>query len=145
MVIVNGHSTSAAPNHHRQNRCRERPGSRTRRNKSRKSDLQSAIHDGIQEGIVDAHNSGVYLPSDRYVSPMLRQTFDQSWARWKLREAEEKEALALIEAAEQAEKLAMEREQIKLFGGDVGDDVSLCEPMLRVMSYLFGGIDYTDP
>lgn len=85
------------------------------------------------------------MPSDRRISPALRQTFDQSWARWKAREAEEeKQAIAAIEELKAAQA-QLEQEQIKLFGGDVGDDVSLCEPMLRVLSYLFGDIDYTDP
>ena len=95
--------------------------------------------DDFEGAILDAHDPTIYLPSDRNkVSPALRQTFDQSWQRWKSREAEE---AALVEM----DKLQLEQEQIKLFGGNVGDDVSLCEPMLRVLSYLFGDIDYTDP
>jgi len=41
--------------------------------------------------------------------------------------------------------MQLEQEQIKLFGGELDDDVSLCEPMLQVVFHLFGGIDYTDP
>jgi hypothetical protein len=57
--------------------------------------------------------------------PLLRPDFDQGWQRWKLREAEQ--------------------EQQRLFGGDSGDDGSLCLAMLDVMIRLFGDIDYRDP
>lgn len=102
---------------------------------SRKSALQQYEYN---EGILDARDSTFSLPSDRIQpSPLLRQNFDQSWQRWKAREAEEK---VLIEAI----RLQQEHEQ-RLFGGDFDDDVSLCEPMLGVLMSLFGDIDYTDP
>lgn len=132
MVIASGHSTNA---HHRQNRRRERPGSRTRRNVPRKVNSQN----DFSEGILDARDDNVPLPSDRTrPSPILRQNFDQSWQRWKAREAEEK---ALTEMDR------MQLEQERMFGGDVGDDVSLIPDtaMLDVVMSLFGDIDYIDP
>lgn len=39
----------------------------------------------------------------------------------------------------------LEEAQRRMFGGEVGDEVSLCEPMLRVIISLFGDVDYTDP
>jgi hypothetical protein len=39
----------------------------------------------------------------------------------------------------------LENEQRRLFGGDVGDDVSLLPAMLDVVRFLWGDIDYTDP
>ena len=81
------------------------------------------------------------LPSDKTrPSPLFRQNFDQSWQRWKARQAEEK-ALA------EMDKLQLEQEQLRLFGGDVDDDVSLdLKPaMLSVVMRLFGDIDYIDP
>lgn len=79
------------------------------------------------------------LPSDRTrPSPLFRQNFDQSWQRWKEREAEEK-ALA------EMDKMQLEQEQLLLFGGDIDDDVSLCPAMLSVVMGLFGDIDYVDP
>jgi hypothetical protein len=135
MVITNGYNL-AGPNH-RQNRRRERPGSRIR--KGRKSHIQSSIQSDFQEGILDARDSDLSLPSDvSKPSPLLRQNFEQSWNRWKTRQAEEK-------AIAEMDRMQLEQEQIKLFGGDVNDDVSLCEPMLEVVYRLFGGIDYTDP
>ena len=133
MTILNGY-TNAAP-HHRQNRRRERPGSRTRRTISRKSVIQSTIN----EGILEARDSSVPLPSDKAKpSPLLRQNFDQSWQRWKARQAQEA-------AAASFQQLQLEQERMLLFGGEVDDDVSLCAPMIGVLISLFGDIDYTDP
>lgn len=132
MVLTNGYTTTP---HHRQNRRRERPGSRTRRTITRKSNLQL----DCVEGLLDARDSSVPLPSDRTrPSPLFRQNFDQSWQRWKAREAEER-ALA------QMDKMQLEQEQQRLFGGEVDDDVSLCPSMLNVVYHLFGDIDYIDP
>ena len=121
--------------HQRQNRRRERPGSRARRTITRKSNIQY----DCAEGLLDARDKGVLLPSDKArPSPLLRQNFDQSWQRWRTRQAEEK---ALVEM----DRLQLEREQQRLFGGDVDDDVSLIPAMLGVLESLFGGIDYIDP
>lgn len=46
---------------------------------------------------------------------------------------------------EEMDRMQLEQEQMNLFGGDIDDDVSLCEPMLQVVFRLFGGLDYTDP
>lgn len=132
MVILNGSTNSP---HHRQNRRRERPGSRTRRTINHKSNIRYEC----SEGILEAYDPTISLPSYRSnPSPLLRHNFDQSWQRWKEREAEEK-------AMAELERIQHEREQQRLFGGDLDDDVSLCEPMLGVLMSLFGDIDYTDP
>ncbi|KAL2074756.1 hypothetical protein VTL71DRAFT_8535 [Oculimacula yallundae] len=108
MVTMNGYTVT--PNH-RQNRRRERPGSRTRRTITRKASVQYELH----EGIMDAHDAEVYLPSDKArPSPLLRQNFDQNWQRWKARQAEEK-ALA------EMDRIQSEQEQLLLFGGELGD------------------------
>jgi hypothetical protein len=132
MVTMNGYTVTP---HHRQNRRRERPGSRSRRTITRKSNIQNEY----TEGLLDAYDSSVTLPSDKArPSPLLRENFHQNWQRWKAREAEEK-ALEL-------EKLQLEQEeQQRLYGGDVSDDVSLCPAMLSVVMSLFGDIDYIDP
>lgn len=132
-MVLNGYT--ATP-HHRQNRRRERPGSRTRRTITRKSNIQF----DCVEGLLDARDTSVPLPSDRIrPSPLLRQNFDQSWQRWKAREAEER-ALAEMDKMQ-----LLEQEQQRLFGGEVDDDVSLCPSMLNVVFHLFGDIDYIDP
>ncbi len=134
MVTTNGYTVTP---HHRQNRRRERPGSRTRRTITRKANVQYDVH----EGLLDARDAEVYLPSDKSrPSPLLRQNFDQSWQRWKARQAEEK-ALA------EMDKMQFEQQQLMLFGGELGDDVSLIPDtaMLDVVVGLFGDIDYIDP
>lgn len=131
-VVLNGFTPTP---HQRQNRRRERPGSRTRRSLTRKSN----IHEACEQGIYDARDASVFLPSDKPTpSPLLRQSFDQSWERWKAREAEQK-ALAEMDQTQ------LEREQQWLFGGEVDDDVSLCASMLQVVMGLFGDLDYADP
>ncbi|TVY36184.1 hypothetical protein LSUB1_G007212 [Lachnellula subtilissima] len=132
MVIMN--EFTVTPNH-RQNRRRERPGSRSRRTITRKSSIQNEY----TEGLLDAYDSSVSLPSDKArPSPLLRENFHQTWQRWKAREAEE---MAL-----QLEKVRLEQaEQQRLYGGEVSDDVSLCPAMLCVVMSLFGDIDYIDP
>jgi hypothetical protein len=132
MGPVNGFTITP---HHRQNRRRERPGSRTRRTITRKSNVQFDCSEGLEY----ARDIDVPLPSDKTrPSPLLRQNFDQSWQRWKAREAEER-------ARAQMDKMQLEREQQRLFGGEVDDDVSLCPSMLNVVLHLFGDIDYIDP
>jgi len=40
----------------------------------------------------------------------------------------------------------MEAQRLRFFGGEVGEEVSLLEPMLKVVMDLFDGdIDYQDP
>ncbi|TVY14495.1 hypothetical protein LARI1_G009014 [Lachnellula arida] len=132
MVTMNGFTVT--PNH-RQNRRRERPGSRSRRTITRKSSIQNEY----TEGLLDAYDPSVSLPSDKTrPSPLLRENFHQTWQKWKAREAEER--------ALQLEKLQLEQaEQQRLYGGEVSDDVSLCPAMLSVVMSLFGDIDYIDP
>ena len=105
MGPVNGFTTTP---HHRQNRRRERPGSRTRRTITRKSNVQFDCAEGLEY----ARDTSVPLPSDKTrPSPLLRQNFDQSWLRWKAREAEERTLAEM-------DKMQLEREQQRLFGGE---------------------------
>lgn len=40
----------------------------------------------------------------------------------------------------------VEAHQLRIFGGEAGDEVSLMEPMLQVVKHLFDGYtDYEDP
>jgi hypothetical protein len=119
----------------RQNRRRERPGSRTRHTISRKTN----VLDDCNEGCPDSRDADPLPPSSKAIPrPLFRQDFDQCWQRWKLRQAEE-------EAQTEMDRLLLEQEQQRLFGGDSGDDGSLCLAMLDVVMRLFGDIDYTDP
>jgi len=110
--------------HERRNRRRERPGSRKRRTLSRKGGLQFEYDDGLSV----ARDKSLLLPSDYpKPSPLLRQNFDQSWRRWKAREAEEEAEAKEAEAKTQD----IVREQHRLFGGEVDDDE------LRVLGILY--------
>jgi len=41
---------------------------------------------------------------------------------------------------------ALEAERVRMFGGEAGDELSLCAPMLDVVMTLFdGNVDYEDP
>lgn len=47
---------------------------------------------------------------------------------------------------QQQEDQALEAQRLRFFGGEIGDEVSLLEPMLKVVTDLFdGNIDYEDP
>ncbi|OCK74236.1 hypothetical protein K432DRAFT_420409 [Lepidopterella palustris CBS 459.81] len=46
----------------------------------------------------------------------------------------------------QQQEEALEAQRLRLFGGEAGDEVSLLEPMLKVVTDLFDGhLDYIDP
>jgi len=139
MVLTSSNGGYTVTPNHRQNRRRERPGSRTRRTITRKASIQAEY----AEGLIDAFDLDVRLPSDRSnPSPLLRQNFDNAWQKWKAREEEQK-----LEREERERELLLEleREQLRLFGGEVDDDVSLFAPMLNVVWRLWGDIDYIDP
>ena len=122
MAIKTSYTTTSTL---RQNRRRERPGSRTRRTISHKANILNDCNDPLPPS------------SKANPRPLLRQDFDQCWQRWKLRQVEE--------AQTEMDRLLLEQEQQRLFGGDSGDDGSLCLAMLDVVMRLFGDIDYTDP
>jgi hypothetical protein len=123
-------SMDKAVMHQRKNRRRERPGSRNRWSTTRKSHMQQYWLEDIDE----AHDPSPLPFEKSRSSPILRQNFDQSWERWKARDGPK--ALS---------KMQLEQEQLRLCGGDVDDDVCLCEPMLQVVIHLFGALDYSDP
>lgn len=108
----------------------------------------------VADGVEVARDSSIALPFEyAQPSPLRRRTFEQSWQIWKAREASaqadrdaEIEAQRFRERESESKRREMESEQCRLFGGDVGDDVSLCPAMLDVVRFLFGGeIDYDDP
>ncbi|KAF2873973.1 hypothetical protein BDV95DRAFT_604190 [Massariosphaeria phaeospora] len=72
--------------------------------------------------------------------PLANQPTDhwhQTYTAWQTR---------LQIQQEQAQALEAERLRIHYFGGEAGDEVSLLEPMLKVVMDLFDGeIDYEDP
>src|SRR3954452_8536109 len=121
----------------RRNRRRSRPGSRTRNKHEASVDRRAAI-----EGIELAKDNVLHFPSyGRFERPTIERyyDFDQSWLSWKEREKVEEERKRLEKVA------ALVEEQQRIFGGEIGDEVSLCDAMLGVVVSLFGDIDYIDP
>lgn len=119
--------------HHCKNRRRVRPGARKRHALAHKGYMS----DELNEGMGMAHDHTLSLPSESPVSP-LRQNYERSWRAWKAREAEQR-------AVERERTELEDKEHYRLFGGEVDDDVSLCNSMLDVVYSLWGDIDYTDP
>lgn len=86
-----------------------------------------------------SHADPDYAPFNKTkASPTRNDDFDQIWEQWQYRKA-------VDAAAADLKRTQLEQEQIKLCGGELDDDVSLCEPMVRVLMDLFGDIDYIDP
>ncbi|KAF2120176.1 hypothetical protein BDV96DRAFT_319999 [Lophiotrema nucula] len=77
-----------------------------------------------------------FQPSHFSSATQLANHWHQTYSAWqsRLREGKERE-----EAYREAQRL-------RFFGGEAGDEVSLLEPMLKVVTDLFDGdIDYEDP
>ncbi|KAA8568674.1 hypothetical protein EYC84_007679 [Monilinia fructicola] len=123
-------STSSPPIHHRQNRRRERPGSRARRTISRKA----------------------VLATDVWIRWKARQAAELEMLAMKenMRQLEMEREMMVGEAKVREEK-ELERIQRRLFGGEEDDeavscDIDLCPAMLDVVMRLFDGeVDYLDP
>jgi hypothetical protein len=108
---------------HRPNRRRQRPGSCSRR-------VITHIQGTAPGGIYDTRDVRLYLSSKATPSD-LQQSLDCNCVKFTATDAGEDEQL--------------EQERRRLFGGVVGDDISLCGSMLEVVLHLFGGLDYADP
>lgn len=120
----------------RTNRRRERPGARARRALSRKSALSNDISEGFDIAYSPAKLPQGYPSSKR---PYAHQ--DSYWGQKERAEIQE-EYQAMLER----ERIELEMEQRRFFGGDeADDDVSLLPAMLDVVHFLWGGIDYVDP
>ncbi|KAH8600128.1 hypothetical protein B0O99DRAFT_682583 [Bisporella sp. PMI_857] len=142
MIIPN---TAVRP-YSRQNKRRERPGSRKRRTLAQ----TSLTYNNVKEGIADSHNSTIHLPPES--SLMLQQTFDEYRVPCEAlaRTAEEKvcdgEEKAITKAWADMDVMQKQKEQLRMFGGEgFDDDASLIEPMKRVLFDLFGDIDFGYP
>lgn len=90
-----------------------------------------------------------YAPSP---SPLLRQSFDASWMRWKARgnSISTTSSSGLSEGIDTWGEQALKMEERRIFGGGVEDDIEelgldLCPAMLDVVKFLWGDVDYTDP
>lgn len=86
---------------------------------------------------MDTNASG-YSASSFQPFPLANAPSDhwhQTYTAWQDRIHNEREQEKLREA-----------QRLRFFGGEVGDEVSLLEPMLKVVTDLFDGMtDYEDP
>jgi hypothetical protein len=64
------------------------------------------------------------------------------YSQWQDRAREQQQNQIM---REQQEAAAAEAQRLLIFGGEAGDEVSLCAPMLSVVMNLFNGrLDYED-
>jgi len=115
---------------HNRKRTRSRPRNRSASNqKSRSFSLSST-------------SSFASIPS----SPTQRNPalhWHQQYSQWQNRSQSQQQLQA---QREHQEAMAAEKQRLRIFGGETGDEVSLCAPMLQVVMGLFNGaLDYEDP
>jgi tetrahydromethanopterin S-methyltransferase subunit G len=91
--------------------------------------MRESIQHDFDEGITVARDCSLWLPSEKYP-----QCTCDCWREENDRLDQEDEQCQMFVD-----------EQFRLFGGDVGDDVSLLPAMLEVVRFLWGDIDYIDP
>jgi len=117
---------------HNRKRTRSRP-----RNRCRKSPSASA------SPLVQSSPSFPVSPLAQRPANFWHQPYSQLQERLKQQKALQEQHM---KARDSYERAMMEVEQLRMFGGEAGDEVSLCKPMLDVVMTLFNGnIDYKDP
>jgi hypothetical protein len=73
-----------------------------------------------------------------------QQTADHWQSQWMQWQDRLRQQDSMKQQRERTEAMAAEAQRLHIFGGEMGDDVSLCAPMLQVVTGLFGGLDYDD-
>ncbi|ORY13385.1 hypothetical protein BCR34DRAFT_586536 [Clohesyomyces aquaticus] len=111
---------------HNRKRTRSRPRHRTRSNHTRNPSVDTVSS-------YSTTNSSFQPPLPFPLANRPVDHWQQTYSAWQTRLRYEEEQ-------------AMEAQRLRLFGGEIGDDVSLFEPMLKVVTDLFdGSTDYEDP
>lgn len=127
-LFTNLHPSQMGARHNRR-RTRSRPRNRNSAQKSRSFINLSSPLIASSSPTSSSQRSGMY--------------WHQQYSQWqdRLREQQQHQALH-----EQQEAAAAEAQRLRIFGGEAGDEVSLCAPMLQVVMGLFNGrLDYEDP
>ncbi|KAF2461974.1 hypothetical protein BDY21DRAFT_4784 [Lineolata rhizophorae] len=88
-----------------------------------------------QSSFASASSSLNQFPAHR--SPVNH--WHHQYAAWQERAALQRREQADCDERRRKENL------VRVFGGEADDEVSLCEPMLKVVMALFDDIDYVDP
>ncbi len=112
-------------------------GHRHNRRRSRQPPLKLApkfLKPHSYHSVLSAHDliKQDEVPTCKSLSNLQARHWRQRYVQWQERQRREKAEIS-------------EQERCRVFGGEVGDEVSLCYPMLMVVFDLFGGIDYEDP
>ncbi|KAH8585489.1 hypothetical protein B0O99DRAFT_696427 [Bisporella sp. PMI_857] len=146
-------SNTAVLPYNRQNRHRERPGSRKRRNIAR----NSLAYDDARRDFGNAHASTIYSLPRSETSVLLQHSFQEHCTSYKAPELEQGvceakkkicggEAKVIPNAQIEMDTPQQQNERMRIFGGDgVDDDESLIKPMQQVLLDLFGDTDYGYP
>jgi hypothetical protein len=83
------------------------------------------------------------LSSTTFPNQRSLTNWHQQYSQWQDRVREYQQIQAM---REQQEAEAAEAQRLRIFGGEVGDEVSLCPAMLETVLFLFNGrLDYEDP
>jgi hypothetical protein len=110
---------------HNRKRTRSRP---------RHRDAQHTRTPSIDTEASFSSNPSVSQPSYFSIANQRANHWHQTYLAWQNRQREQQQHVQALEA------------QLRMFGGEAGDDMSLIEPMLNVVTSLFdGSTDYTDP
>lgn len=119
---------------HKHNRRRIRP-------RSRNHGPSPTSFDGIlsSSGLTESApaftpraNKATFVPQYNRLTDLSAQHWHNRYNSWQTRERQQRQ--------EQEAAAKLEADQCRLFGGEPGDDVSLCFKMLEY----FGGLDYID-
>jgi len=89
---------------------------------------------------LDTNSSHSSFPSPSFFQPSAIPLASQPANHWHQTYS------AWQDRLRQQEKDTLEAQRLRFFGGEAGDEVSLFEPMLKVVTDLFDGhTDYVDP
>lgn len=117
---------------HNRKRTRSRP-----RNRNNRKPSCASIIPLIQQSPTFPGSSFAQKPPNHW---------HQQYSQWQERIKHQKTLQEEQARARETYERAMEAERLRMFGGEAGDEVSLCAPMLDVVMTLFNGnIDYQDP
>ncbi len=125
---------------HSKRRSRNRPRHRT------SASLPFVPAEPITNANIFIGSTALSYPYDRSATNG-RQHWQQQYEAWqaRVRQQEEEAQRKQSHVQQQTQEDALEAHRIRFFGGEAGDEVSLCAPMLQVVLDLFNDIDYQDP
>jgi len=124
---------------HKHNRRRIRPRSRNHASSSISVDgiLSSPGLTEVAPPVAPRNNTAnskrALVPKYNRLTDLTAQHWHNRYISWQARERQQRQE-------QEAARAKMEADQCRLFGGEPGDDVSLCYKMLEY----FGGLDYID-